>query len=247
MVYQLFLCTRGGEFHIQSATRRFHIHKQAIMYKTTTMFILLGQARVLYQFLASAMLMVEFDKDGPRNDRVTQKTALRKTAGRDHLGLGLYQQAQESRSLLLNGFLYWSILQWFAIRVAKWSFWWCMLIWKNIFSRSYDKQAICIYFLCTMCAFMASQDRLSLPGIATGSLPRTLVGSPHRATGDSVRPPLSTRTSSQSLLAVPENSTEPSYQDNAMQQTGIQRLVTQGPISLTNWYIMKVQIAEVGR
>lgn len=94
---------------------------------------------------------------------------------------------------------------------------------------------------------MASQDRLSLPGIATGSLPRTLVGSPHRAAGDSVRPPLSTRTSSQSLLAAPENSTEPSYQDNAMQQTGIQRLVTQGPISLTNWYIMKVQVAEVGR
>lgn len=111
----------------------------------------------------------------------------------------------------------------------------------------YDKQENCIYFLRVMFAFMASQDRLSLPGKATGSLLRTLVGSPHRPAGDSVRPPQSTRTSSQSVLAMPENSTEPSYQDNSLQQTGIQRLVTQGPVSLTDWYIMKVEIAEVGR
>jgi hypothetical protein len=98
-----------------------------------------------------------------------------------------------------------------------------------------------------MFAFMASQDRLSLPGIAIGSLPRNLVGSPRRPAGDSLRPAQSTRTTSQSLFVLPENSAEPSYQDNLLQQVGTQRVVTQGPVSLTNWYIIKVQIAEVGR
>lgn len=112
-----------------------------------------------------------------------------------------------------------------------------------------NKQIVFTFFR-VISALMASQDRLSLPGIATGSLPRTSVGSPHRPAptfGDSVRLPQSTRTSSQSLAVMPENSAEPSYQDNTLQHNGIQRLVTQGPISLTNWYIMKVQIAEVGR
>ncbi|KAG0627956.1 hypothetical protein M758_2G240100 [Ceratodon purpureus] len=91
------------------------------------------------------------------------------------------------------------------------------------------------------------QDRLSFPGLATGSLPRNLVGSPHRPTGGSERPAQSTRTTSQSLPVLPENSAEPSYQDNVLQQASTQRVVTQGPVSLTNWYIIKVQIVEVGR
>ena len=92
---------------------------------------------------------------------------------------------------------------------------------------------------------MALQDRPSLSGLATGSLPGNLVGSPHSPAGDSVRPAQSTRTTSNSLLR--ENSAELSYQDNALQQGGTQRVVTQGPVSLTDWYIIKVQIAEGGR
>jgi len=66
--------------------------------------------------------MVEFDKDGQRSDRVTQKTALRKMAGRDHPGLELDQEAQESRSLLLNDFVLKHSWQLFAVHLAKYSF-----------------------------------------------------------------------------------------------------------------------------
>lgn len=104
MVYNLFSCTRGGEPHIQSPTLRFHIHKQATTYKTNR-FILLGQRRALYQFMASAMLMEEFDSAGQLNDRVIRKTAPRKMVGTEHRDQGLNHQAQESRSLFPNDFL----------------------------------------------------------------------------------------------------------------------------------------------
>lgn len=103
------------------------------------------------------------------------------------------------------------------------------------------------YVICVMSVFLAPQGRMSLPGSATGLLLRNSLRSPHRAARDSVRPLESTRTSSQTLFAMPENSTEPSHQDNAMQQSCIQRLVTQGPVALTYWYIIKVQIPGYAR
>ena len=103
MVYTFFSCIRRGEFHIQSLTHQLHIRKQATTY-TTNRFILFRQRRVLYQFMGSEMLMVEFDRDGQFNVRVTRETAPRKMVGTDHLYLGFGQQAQESRSLLSNDF-----------------------------------------------------------------------------------------------------------------------------------------------
>lgn len=90
------------------------------------------------------------------------------------------------------------------------------------------------------------QDRLSLPDIAAGSLPTVLVGSPHRPVGDASRPTQSARTTSQNLLRM-SNSVEPSSRDKPLQEASTQRVVTQGPVSLTGWYIMKVQTADVGR
>lgn len=94
---------------------------------------------------------------------------------------------------------------------------------------------------------MVSQDRVSLSGRATGLLPTALAETPHRPVVDSGRSTQSTHTASQNPLGIPENSLEPSYQDNAVQEAATERLITQGPVSLTGWYIIKVEITNVGR
>nr|XP_024386615.1 uncharacterized protein LOC112287638 isoform X2 [Physcomitrium patens] len=91
------------------------------------------------------------------------------------------------------------------------------------------------------------QDRVSLSGRATGLLPTALAETPHRPVVDSGRSTQSTHTASQNPLGIPENSLEPSYQDNAVQEAATERLITQGPVSLTGWYIIKVEITNVGR
>lgn len=85
-----------------------------------------------------------------------------------------------------------------------------------------------------------------LPALAAGSLSKNSGKSSHGVAATTVSL-LQSQAFSEGRLGSRDSHPEASHQETAFQQAGPQLLVTQGPVTLTSWYLIKVQDTAVGR
>lgn len=95
-------------------------------------------------------------------------------------------------------------------------------------------------------SFQNHPTPISLPGLAAGSLSKKSGKSSHGVAASTVSL-LHSQAFSEGRLGSRDSHPEASHQETAFQQAGAQLLVTQGPVTLTSWYLIKVQDAAVGR
>lgn len=112
--------------------------------------------------------------------------------------------------------------------------------------RTYMTDIVLTPCMCNLMSFQNHPTSISLPGLAACTLSKNSGKSSHGMAATSVTL-LQRQAFSEGRLGSRDSHPEASHQETTFQQAGAQLLVTQGPVTLTSWYLIKIQDVAVGR